>query len=245
MGQNMVRAMASNPDFHIAFGVDRTPDKFANGFPVLPKVEFSCPPVDLIIDFSHPDNLSDLLAFAVSTGAAALIATTGLSDENHALISESGLQIPVLTAANTSLGINTVVAVLRELRSRLGSSFDVEIIEKHHRHKLDAPSGTACLFAQVITKTADADLKQVYGREGRCGPREQAEIGVHAVRGGGICGDHTVIFAGEHEVIEIRHSALSRELFAYDALRLGRKLVLRPPGIYSTEDLWHSKTEEA
>ncbi|HSL93310.1 MAG TPA: 4-hydroxy-tetrahydrodipicolinate reductase [Bacillota bacterium] len=243
MGRHLVSAIEESADFAVTFGVDRTPNKYANTFPVWTIADDSAPPVDLLIDFSHPDNLADLLSFAVSHKVPALIATTGLTHMHQQIIEEAGLKIPILVTANTSLGISSVAAVLRELCNLLGNSFDVEIIEKHHRHKIDAPSGTARLFAGVITDALGQDMRQIHGREGRLGPRPQAQIGMHAVRGGGIYGEHTVMFAGEHEVIEIRHTALSRELFAHGALSLGRRLTGMPPGVYANEDLWQTNYE--
>jgi 4-hydroxy-tetrahydrodipicolinate reductase len=240
MGQHVANAVAKSTDFVVAFGIDRSPDKCANSFPVWPTLSDSAPPVDLLIDFSHPCNLVDVLSFAISRDVPALIATTGLTQEHQQMIRQAGQKIPILVSANTSLGISGVGAALRVLSSRLASDFDVEIIEKHHRHKIDAPSGTAKLFAGVINETVGQDMQQTHGREGLCGPRPQAEIGMHAVRGGGIFGEHTIVFAGEHEVIEITHTALSRELFAHGALNLGRRLVGRPPGVYTNDDLWQT-----
>lgn len=240
MGQNVVRAIEKSTDFVVGFGVDRTPGKCVNSFPVWSTVDASAPPVELLIDFSHPENLADLVSFAVSHKVPALVASTGLTTIHQQMIEEAGLQIPILVTANTSLGISCVTAVLRAMCTFLCDSFDVEIIEKHHRHKIDSPSGTAKLFAGVITEIMGQDVQQVHGRQGRLGPRPQAQIGMHAVRGGGIYGEHTVIFAGEHEVIEIRHTALSRELFAHGALDLGRKLTGMPPGVYANEDLWQT-----
>lgn len=243
MGQYMVRAVEKTADFRVSFGVDRTPDKYANAFPVWSAAPATAQAVDLLVDFSHPDNLADLLDFALAHSSPLLIATTGLTQDHHAAIARAGRHIPILVTSNTSLGVGALVAILPELCKRLGIGFDVEIVEKHHRHKIDAPSGTANLFAATIAQAMGGDMPQVHGRAGACGPRPSAQIGMHAVRGGGICGEHSIIFAGEHEVIEIRHSALSRELFAHDALQLGRLLLNMPPGVYANEDLSPGKSE--
>lgn len=238
MGQVLREVIDATPDFVISFGVDRSPDKIKNPFPVSTVPSAGPASIDLIIDFSHPDSLSAVLYYASEHRLPTLIATTGMSAEHYAMIEQAGKIVPVLHCANTSFGIAIINKILREYAKQLSDGFDIEIIEKHHRHKIDAPSGTAKLFAATIQQASAKVADLMHGREGQCGPRRQEELGIHSVRGGTITGEHTIVFAGEQETVEIKHTAMSKMLFAQDALRLARRLINLPNGVYTAEELY-------
>ncbi|MDQ4682653.1 4-hydroxy-tetrahydrodipicolinate reductase, partial [Stenotrophomonas maltophilia group sp. RNC7] len=172
-----------------------------------------------MIDFSNPARLYDLLTFCVDTNTAVVIATTGLSEEQEIRIKDVSKKIPVFKSSNTSLGINLVLDLVRKSTNILNEAFDIEIIEKHHNKKIDAPSGTAYMIAQAINEEMSNEMVYNYGREGKNSKRNKNEIGIHAVRGGSIVGEHTVIFAGMDEIIEIKHTALSKGVFARGAIK--------------------------
>jgi 4-hydroxy-tetrahydrodipicolinate reductase len=220
--------------------MDRTPAKFRNDFPVFRTPDAYDGSVDLIIDFSHPGNLEAILSYATRNLVPTLIATTGLSEAEMQAVLSAGQTIPILYAPNTSLGVSIINRILREYSPYLSDGFDIEIVEKHHNQKSDAPSGTAKLFASTINSALGGAYTSVHGRFGHTGPRGSREIGVHSVRGGAIAGEHVVVFAGEQEIIEIKHTALSKSLFAQDALRLCRQLVSSPRGAYTVDDIYGS-----
>lgn len=171
--------------------------------------------IDVIMDFSNPANLNMIEEFSREYGCGVVIATTGFSEKQRQQILELSKQVPVVKAANFSLGITIIKRMLKQITPILKDNFDMEIIEKHHNKKLDSPSGTAKMLAEVMNPKGE--FSQVYGRKGD-GKRGK-EIGIHAVRGGTIAGEHTVIFAGEDEVIEIKHTAASKKIFALGAIK--------------------------
>lgn len=171
--------------------------------------------IDIIMDFSNPANLNMIEEFARQHGCGVIIATTGFSEKQRQQILELSQKVPVVKAANFSLGITIMKKVLKQITPILKDNFDMEIIEKHHNKKLDSPSGTAKMLAEAMNPKSE--FNQVYGRKGD-GKRGK-EIGIHAVRGGTIAGEHTVIFAGEDELLEIKHTAASKKIFALGALK--------------------------
>ncbi|MCI8648286.1 MAG: 4-hydroxy-tetrahydrodipicolinate reductase [Firmicutes bacterium] len=188
---------------------------------------------DVIIDFSNPENLEMLVSFCGSKKCPAVIATTGFTKEQQAHIAELALQVPVVFAANFSLGITVMKRVLAEIAPILEDSFDMEVIEKHHNKKLDSPSGTAKMLVQALNPKGD--YEEVHGREGN--KKRGKEIGIHAVRGGTIAGEHDVIFAGEDEILEIKHTAGSKKIFAAGAVKAARFTQTAEPGLYNMEDV--------
>ena len=189
--------------------------------------------VDVIIDFSSPAVLSDELEWAVKNNVPVVLGSTGFSDEQLKIIENTSKKIAIFKTANFSLGVNILMKLVREAAEVLGDKFDIEIIEKHHSLKADAPSGTALMLAE----SANTDNKNyLYGRDKDTGKR-QKEIGIHAVRGGTIVGEHDVLFAGEDEIITLSHSARSRTVFAAGALRAGAWLIGKPAGLYNMDDL--------
>ncbi|MCE5228251.1 4-hydroxy-tetrahydrodipicolinate reductase [bacterium] len=190
------------------------------------------------IHFSLPDALGAHLSWNVQAGCAAVIGTTGLGDEQKKMVEAAGARIPVLFTPNTSTGVSVLCWLASEATRLLGPGFDVEIIEMHHHNKQDAPSGTARRLAEVICEASgrDYDRDVIHGRVGQVGARTPREIGMHAVRGGDVVGDHTIVFAGAGERIELTHRASSRQTFAAGALRAAAWLSGRRPGFYSMND---------
>lgn len=194
--------------------------------------------IDVVVDFSHFSKLNDLLDRCVERNYPLVIATTGYSGETLEKIVEASKKIPILLSSNTSLGINAINSVLEKLVPKLEENFDIEIIEKHHNKKIDSPSGTAITLLETIQKSLHEKYNVVYGREGMT-KREKKEIGIHAIRGGTIVGEHTVIFAGEDEIIEISHKALSKKIFAVGALKCADFIIGKQPRLYTMKDIFN------
>lgn len=239
MGQRLCAHLLASEDFELVLGVDRTPNKVKHDYPVYDDPRLYEGELDLIIDFSHVSNIDRILEYAVLRKTAVMIATTGIDETHYAKMKDASQHVPLLYAANMSLGVNLINSILRQYAHVLSDGFDIEIIEKHHRHKQDAPSGTALLLVNTLKDALEEDYQLKCGREGAQSLRQPHEIGIHAVRGGAISGEHTVLFAGEKELIEFKHTALSKDLFAHDALRIARKLVHKPAGYYTVADLFH------
>jgi len=194
---------------------------------------------DLLIDFTTTDATMAHLDWCVAHDTAIVIGTTGFSDEQKDKIQQAGKTIPVVFAPNMSVGVNLCFKLLDMAARVLGDTVDVEVIEAHHRHKIDAPSGTALGMGEVLAKALDRDLKDcaVYGREGVTGERDRKTIGFETIRAGDIVGEHTVMFADIGERIEITHKASSRMTFAKGAVRAANWLVGKPPSVYSMQDV--------
>jgi len=195
---------------------------------------------DVLIDFSSPGAAMERAIECAERGVAALVGTTGLTSEQVAEIKERvARRVPVLIAPNMSLGINLLFRLVEDVARALGEGYDVEIVETHHRRKKDAPSGTAMELARRICKALNRDPNAAlsYGRQGLAGPRKPQEIGIHAVRGGDIVGDHTVMFMADGERIELTHRATNRDVFARGAIRAAVFLAGQRPGMYSMQDV--------
>jgi 4-hydroxy-tetrahydrodipicolinate reductase len=191
--------------------------------------------VDAVIDFSSAARTQELLAFGRQSGTPLVIGSTGHEAAQRAAIQEAAREIAIVFAANFSVGVNALYWLTREAARILGPGFDLEIVEMHHRLKKDAPSGTARRLVEILSEAQGGQA--VYGREGLVGERPRAEIGVHAVRGGDVVGEHTVLFADAGERLELTHRASSRETFASGALRAAEWLQGRLPGLYDMEDV--------
>lgn len=192
---------------------------------------------DVVIDFSHPDNLSGLLEYAKKMGTPLVIATTGLSEEQKNEMKKAAEHVPIFFSANMSLGVNLLIELAQKATKVLADQFDIEIIEKHHNQKIDAPSGTALAIADSINDVLTERKEYIYDRHAVRKKRSKNEIGIHAVRGGTIVGEHEVIFAGKDEVIELKHQAMSKEIFAVGAVAAAKYLIGKAPGMYSMRDL--------
>ena len=194
---------------------------------------------DLLIDFTHPSATSQNIELCQQHGKAMVIGTTGCDVALEQQMRQAGESIPIVYAANTSVGVNLCLQLLQTAATVLGDSVDIEIIEAHHRNKVDAPSGSALKMGQVIADTLGRDLEEcaVYGRGGQTGVRERATIGFERIRAGDIVGEHTVIFAAEGERIEITHKASSRMTFARGAIRASCWVAQQPPGLFTMQDV--------
>ncbi len=234
MGQELIRVARGNPDIELIAGIDPAGGDDLPVFSTLSDCDLKA---DVIVDFSAPETLPSLLKGAVQKKMALVIATTGHSEEDRELIREKAGLIPIFQAANMSLGINLMSELLQKAASVLGESFGIEIVEKHHNAKKDAPSGTAYALAEAINEVFLKSKRYVFGRHTRNERRSPDEIGIHAVRGGTIVGEHQVFFAGNDEVLEIRHQSFSRRVFAVGALQAANYIKGRPPGYYSMKDM--------
>lgn len=236
LGGCIISGAKEQPELKIVAGVDPTvPDSL--GFPVVAKPSDFDGEADVIIDCSHVSALDGVLEYAISHHTPAVLLTTGYTDEQMHKVREASESVAIFRSANMSLGIAILSKLASEAAAILGSNFDVEIIERHHRKKLDAPSGTALALADAIRRSLDHPAEYVYDRHERRRERPRDEIGISAVRGGTIVGDHEIIFAGNDEVIELRHSAASRMVFAEGALRAAAFLAGKAPGMYNMDML--------
>lgn len=194
--------------------------------------------IDAIIDFSHPDNLNDILKFGVRNHCALVLATTGYSEQQILHIEEASSQIPIFQSYNTSFGVSMLTKIVKEVAKEFyENGYDIEIIEKHHNQKIDAPSGTAKLLYDVIHEDIN-ETKEVYDRSTVHHKREKKEVGIQSVRAGTIFGEHTVLFAGHDEIIEVKHTALSKEVFVQGAISACLKIVDKDNGLFSLKNLY-------
>lgn len=219
----------------IVCGVDVTPA--ALPFPVYSSIEKVKEKADVLIDFSSANGISERLAWCKKNNVPAVLAATGYSEEDIQTVEEFSESVPIFKTGNFSLGIALAEYVSEKAASFLGEDFDAEIIERHHNQKKDAPSGTALMLAESVKRGFESEKRFVYGRQGMTGARKKEEIGIHAVRGGTIVGEHEVTFAGDDEIFTISHSARSRKIFALGALRAAEWLTTRPAGLYNMRDL--------
>lgn len=201
--------------------------------------EFVVKMSDVIIDFTRPETTLALNTLAVKHGVAHVIGTTGLSDAQKKQLAANGRTIPIVLAPNMSVGVNLLLSLIEKAAQVLDSSYDIEIVEMHHRHKVDAPSGTALAFGEAAARGRKVTLDDTarHAREGQVGARPEGEIGFATLRGGDVVGDHTVLFAGDGERIEISHKASDRKIFAKGAVRAALWLVGQKPGLYTMRDV--------
>ena len=233
MGREVVRQAAAL-GIEVACGVD-----IVNGqadFPLYTNFE-DCPPVDVIVDFSTWKPGADLLTYALKHKIPAVIATTGLSEEQLSAIDEAAKVIPIFRSGNMSLGIALLRALAQKAAAVLGETFDIEIVEAHHNRKADAPSGTALMLLDAVKAGCSEHREAVFGRHGRDAKRQKQEIGVHALRGGTVTGEHEVCFFGTSERIRVSHSAENRSVFAAGALKAAEFLFGQQPGLYTMDDV--------
>lgn len=236
MGRTIYRCISERDDCVVIAGIDVNTEKFAD-FPIFAKPSEMTEKPDAIIDYSHPSTLTPLLEYCLSNSVPVVLATTGYSEEQIAEIKKAAQQIPVFFSWNMSLGINLLVGLSKKAAEVLGGQFDIEIVEKHHNQKIDAPSGTALMIANAINETLDNKYNYMYDRHSQRKKRDKNEIGIHAVRGGTIVGEHEVIFAGTDEVITLSHSAASKSVFAVGSINAAIFLKDKPAGIYDMSAL--------
>lgn len=237
MGHVVREVIAGRDDMDIVAGVD--PRETDAPFVTFTNIKDCDADADVIIDFTSPQTLEDgLMEVAKAKNMAVVLCTTGYSPEQLEKVSEASKDIAILRSANMSLGINTMAKLIQEAAKVLANNgFDIEVVEKHHNQKLDAPSGTALLLADAMQKVLDEEYEYVYDRSGRRMKRPKNEIGISAVRGGSIVGEHEVIFAGLDEVIEIKHTAYSRAVFGKGAVAAAAFLAGKPAGMYDMSEV--------
>ena len=235
MGRMLAEIIAEKNEMSVCAGVDKFPPSNA-AFPVFNEYSSCDIECDAIIDFSHPSALTSLLKYAMDKSLPIVLCTTGLSDAQQEEIIEASKKIAIFKSANMSLGVNLMTDLLQKAASFL-NGFDIEIIEKHHNKKLDAPSGTALMLADSINEALEDKKEYKYGRHGADAKRQPQEIGIHAVRGGTIVGEHQVHFIGPDEIIEIRHTALSKRVFAVGAVQAAVFIKDKSPGMYDMQDM--------
>lgn len=236
MGHAITACVAQDCAFRIVAGVDVNTARTAN-YPVYANPR-NCPANPaVIVDFSHPSGLDGVLAFAEEHHIPAVLATTGYSDEQLAQIHDAAKRLPLFFTANMSLGVNLLAELCRRAAAVLGDGFDVEILERHHNQKVDAPSGTALMLAHAVEDGLSYQPQFVFDRHAVRRPRDKHEIGFSSMRGGNIVGDHEVMFAGHDEILTLSHSARSKEVLAVGALNAARFMLGKPAGLYSMKDL--------
>ena len=239
MGKAVAAAVGN--EVRIVAGVDVNAASIdASDFPIYESITEFSDKADVIVDFSHHSALPSLLDYAKATKTPVVVATTGHTDEELALMNEAASEVAIFHSGNFSIGINLIINLAKQAARTLGADFDIEIIEKHHNKKLDAPSGTALMIANAVADERE-ESEYIYDRHSVRKAREPKEIGIHSVRGGSIVGEHEVIFAGANEVVSISHSAASREIFANGALRAAIYLAGKRAGLYSMTDLIEGK----
>lgn len=236
MGRAVADVISTREDCKVIAGIDPNTVKLSD-FTVYSSPSELTEAPDVIVDFSHPCALDGLLGYALTNGVALVLASTGYTPEQTEKIRSASLQIPIFFTANMSLGINLLRELAKKAASVLGDQFDVEIVERHHNQKLDAPSGTALMLADSINEARDGRYNYVYDRHSYRRKRERTEIGIHSVRGGTIVGDHEIIFAGRDEVITLSHSAASKEVFAVGAVNAAVFISRKAAGLYSMSDM--------
>ena len=236
MGKVIYNCITERDDCKVIGGIYINTTTYAD-FPIVKSPKELPENPDVIIDFSHPASLDGLLDYALANNIAVVFATTGYSKEQIEKIKSAGTQIPVFFTFNMSLGINLLVELAKKATAVLGSQFDIEIVEKHHNQKIDAPSGTAIMIADAINETMNNSCQYVYDRHSQRKKRDKKEIGMHSIRGGTIVGQHEVIFAGHDETITLSHEAASKEVFAVGSINAAVFLKGKPAGLYQMSDL--------
>lgn len=237
MGQVITRMIEADPEAQIVAGIDMRPEK-KNDYPVFADISECNVQADVVIDFSNAAAVDHLLAWCASEKMPVVLCTTGLSEEQLEKVETAAAQTAVLRSANMSLGVNLLMKLLKEAAKILApEGFDMEIVERHHNQKVDAPSGTAVALADSLNEALDHAYTYTYDRSSVRKKRDSLEIGISAVRGGTIVGEHEVIFAGEDEVVEFKHTAYSKALFAKGAVTAAKFLAGKGPGRYDMSDV--------
>lgn len=240
MGRVISACADERCDCKIVAGLDVNTEKHA-GYPVYANPA-NCQIIsDVIIDFSHPSALEGVLSYAGEHLLPVVVATTGLSPEQIEDVRSLSEIVPVFYSGNMSIGISLITELVKKAAEVLGNEFDIEIIEKHHNQKIDAPSGTALMLADALSQSVEFKPKYIYERNSQRNKRSKSEIGISSVRGGTIVGEHEVLFAGHDEIISVKHTAMSKGIFAVGALNAALFLAKMSPGLYSMSDLVSSK----
>ncbi|NLA86809.1 MAG: 4-hydroxy-tetrahydrodipicolinate reductase [Clostridiales bacterium] len=237
MGRSVARIAANDPNIEVVAGFDVNAVKL-DGFPVYADPMEFTGTADVVVDFSNPSALEGLLSYCTAKKLPVVLCTTGFNEKQLEMIRGAANKTPVFKSGNMTIGVNLVIDLIKRGCSFLGDGFDVEIIERHHNRKVDAPSGTALMLADAARDALPYEANYVYERQSSREPRGKHEIGISSVRGGTIVGEHEVIFAGLDEVIEIKHTAYSRDVFAAGAVKAAKFLAgIKKPGMYDMQDL--------
>lgn len=237
VGRVLTRIIEESNDMETVCGVDREPGKCSSNYPVYASLKDVKEKADVVIDFSNHSCLQELLDFGKATKTPLVICTTGFTDDQKEAMNEASKDFPILHSGNMSVGINLLLSLVKKAASTLYPEFDIEVIEKHHNQKLDSPSGTALMIADAMKDELNDNIDYVHGRHTKTEKRTQTEIGIHAVRAGGIYGEHTALFASNNEIVEIKHTALTREVFADGAIKAAKFLVTKSSGFYTMGDV--------
>lgn len=237
VGRVLTRLINESNNMETVCGVDRNPSLYENTYPVYTSIHDVKEKADVVIDFSNHSCLNDLLIFGKKTKTPLVICTTGFTDEEKESMKNASKDFPILHSGNMSVGINLLLSLVKKAASTLYPEFDIEVIEKHHNQKLDAPSGTALMIADAMKEELDNNIDYVHGRHTKTEKRTQTEIGIHAVRAGGIFGEHTALFGSNNEIVEIKHTALTRDVFADGAIKAAKFLTTKENGFYTMTDV--------
>lgn len=235
MGKIVAEAVSNNADFKIVAGID-TVDSDALNFPVYSNPSKCLETADVVLDFSRPNALNRVFEISKAKNIPVVLCTTGYTKEDEKNILNFSKNTAVFKSANMSFGINIMNSMLKKLASILYSDYDIEIIEAHHNQKVDSPSGTAVMLADTIKESIPDKTNFVYGRNGSL-KRTKNEIGIHSIRGGSVVGEHDVLFLGHGETLEIKHTAISREVFAVGAVKACQFVKDKKSGLYSMDDI--------
>jgi 4-hydroxy-tetrahydrodipicolinate reductase len=236
MGKVIADIISQRDDCKVCAGIDKITESYAD-FPIVGAPAELPEKPDVIIDFSHPSTLDGLLDYCMTNGVPLVIATTGYSSEQITKIKKSAENVPIFFTFNMSLGINLLADLARRAATVLEGQFDIEILEKHHNQKIDAPSGTAIMLADAINETLENKCNYVYDRHSVRAKRTKNEIGLHSIRGGTIVGEHEIIFAGRDEVISLKHEAHSKGVFAVGSVNAALFLKDQSAGLYDMSDM--------
>ncbi len=237
MGQVITELVKNDDQVTIVAGIDLY-ETTGNGYPVYTSFSACKTEADVIVDFSAPDKIDRMLQYSEKNNISIVLCTTGLSQSDLDMVEEASVKTAILRSANMSLGYNVLAKVLQSVTSVLArADFDIEIIEKHHNQKLDAPSGTALAFADVMNEVLNQEYTYKFDRSGDHAKRPRKEIGISAIRGGNIVGEHEIIFAGMDEVIELKHTAYSRAILAKGAIQAAKYMAGKPAGMYTMSDV--------
>jgi len=244
MGDAVCRLAAKNPDIEIVAGVDILPPGGGLSYPIYTDITQCQQRADVVTCFFPPSATADVetvMEYCVNNQLPLVLCTTGLPKPTLDTVNDAAMKVAIFLSANLSLGINLLTNMLGRAAKLLNNAgFDIEIIEKHHNQKIDAPSGTAYLLADAINQSLDGKMSYVHDRSQTTSKRNKSEIGIHAIRGGSITGEHNIIFAGQDELIQLTHIAQSRDVFAVGAISAAHFIKDKSPGLYAMQDLINS-----
>lgn len=237
MGQVITKISDEYDNIKITAGVTRNPSRLQNPYPVYRSIREVRDRVDVVLDFSNPEMLPEAIEYCMAHQTALVVGTTGLSDKDHEMLRQASNTIPVFVSANMTFGISVLVDLVLNAAASLGEGYDIEILEKHHNEKKDAPSGTAVMIANELKSNIKSSAEFVYDRTRNNEKRRHNEIGILSLRGGTIPGEHTVFFAGRDEIIEIKHTATSRDILGRGAIKAVMYTASKPKGFYNMKSM--------